>query len=353
MLSKIKKAVHLTLLILLISFSKLIAQDSTIKQPMPLFQSEEILNLRIEADFSKVFLNTDDSAYFPALISIIDKNGKNKNHELKIRTRGNSRRNQDICKFTPLRLRFPKKGTKNTAFEKQRSIKLVTHCRSEKTSEQNIIIEYLIYKAYNILTDSSFKVRAANINYVYTNQKKDSIQKFAFFIERDKQLVNRLGGIEIESERIHPMRMNVFQSCLMDMFQYMIGNTDYSSYTLHNIILLSDGSRRLPPTPIPYDFDWCGLVSPYYAVVNPMFKTKSVSERIYRGFKKEPEIVNRTIEIFNNKKDEIFQLFEKSELLQKKELKRVLRYLNEFYRIINNERKVKNEFIDNARVPHK
>lgn len=352
MLLNIKKIVYLTLLILLVSFSNLIAQDSTIKKTMPLFQSEEILNLRLEADFSQVFLNDDDSTYFPALISFVDKNGKNKKNEMKIRTRGNSRRNVDICKFTPLRLKFPKKGTKNTAFEGQRAIKLVTHCRREKTSEQNVIIEYLIYKAYNILTDSSFKVRAANINYVYSDPQKKSVQKFAFFIERDKQLAKRLGGIEIESERIHPIRMNVFHSCLMDMFQYMIGNTDFSSYTLHNIILLSDEYRKLPPTPIPYDFDWCGLVSPYYAVVNPMFKSKTVSERIYRGFKKEPEIVNRTIEIFNNKKSEILQLFEKSELLQKKERKRVLRYLNEFYRIINNERSVRMEFIDNARVVH-
>lgn len=336
----------------LISLSSLYAQDKGTGQPMPLFQSEEILNLDLQADFKTVFSNTDDSTNFPAQISLTDNAGLKRTIDVTIRTRGDTRREKDICSFAPLRLNFPKHETKNTPFEGQKAIKLVTHCNKQDVNEQNTMIEYLIYKAYNILTDSSFKVRPAMINYIYPGKNADTVRRFAFFIEREKYLAERLKGIEIEEENIHPNRLDPFQTCLMDMFQYMIGNTDYSIYKLHNIILVSDSARKFPPIPIPYDYDWSGLVSASYAVPNPLINTENVTERVYRGFKKEPFIVYHTIQIFNTKKQEIYQLFENFELLNNSEKKRVTKYLDEFYQVINNDRMVKQEFFDNARVVH-
>lgn len=319
---------------------------------IPLFQSDEILDIRLEADFKTVFRFKDDSTYFPAVISFADNFGVKNNLNIKIRTRGKTRRERDVCKFTPLRLKFPKKKVNNTVFAEQKAIKLVTHCNPQDFSEQNTIIEYLIYKSFNVLTDSSLRVRPAMINYVFTDRKKDSTQKFAFFLEHDKHLAKRLGGIEIEGERTHPNRFHSFHICLMDMFQYMIGNTDYSAYELHNIKLIRDETRRLPPIAIPYDFDWSGLVSASYAVPNPQLNIKKVSDRVYRGFKKRPEIVYHSIEIFKSKKNEIYQLFNDFELLSTKDRKRVIKYLDGFYYIINNKRLVQREFVNKARVVH-
>jgi hypothetical protein len=346
------KLVSLIILLGLIFIGNVQAQKSNVNEPKPLFQSEEMLNLRLEADFTTVFSVTDDSTYFPAKISMADNNGKIKDIKLKTRTRGHARRDEDVCKFSPLRLRFPKKETSNTVFDEQRTIKLVTHCQKANANEQYIILEYLIYKAFNILTDSSFKVRQAKIVYVYSNSKKGPIEKFAFFIEKDKHLAKRLNAIELESIKIHPMRLNATHACLMDMFQYMIGNLDYSAYKKHNIKLMGDSNHESPPIAIPYDFDLCGLVLPNYAVPHPQFNLEKVTDRLYRRFKKDPEIVYQTIKIFNNKKADIYQLFENSELLNKKVKKRVIKYLDEFYNIINDEQLVKVVFIEKARVMH-
>ena len=349
---KIIKLVPLILLSGLLFNCNIIAQEASPSKAKPLFQSDEVLNLTFKADFKAVFSITDDSTYFPATISLTDNEGSIKEIKLKIRARGHARRDEDICKFAPLRLRFPKKGTSNTVFKGQRKVKLVTHCQKADANEQNIILEYLIYKAYNILTDSSFKVRPAIINYTYTEGKKASVQRFAFFIESSKHLTKRLDGIEIGAVKIHPTRLDANQACLMDMFQYMIGNLDYSAYELHNIKLIIDRLQEYPPIAIPYDFDLTGLVHPKYAVPHPQFNVESVTDRIYRGFKKDPEIVNYTIERFNNKKTAIYDLFENSELLNKKEKKRVISYLKEFYDIIDDEELVKVEFIEKARVMH-
>lgn len=346
------KKIYLPLIWALLFCGNLKAQSGDATYSVSLFQSNKILNIRLEADYKTVFSVKDDSTYFPATITFTDDSGDTKILDIEMRTRGKTRRERDVCKFTPLRLKFSEDEVENTAFAEQKAIKLVTHCNIQDFSEQNTIIEYLIYRAFNILTDSSLRVRPAMINYVFADSKKDSIQKFAFFIEHDKHLAERLNLIEIEDVKIHPNRMNVFHTCLMDMFQYMIGNTDYSAYELHNIKLLSHESRKLPPIAIPYDFDWSGLVSAFYAVPNPKLHTEKVSERVYRGFKKQPEIVYHSIKRFNNKKKEIYQLFENCELLKKSERKQSIRYLNEFYRIINDKRLVQIEFINNARIVH-
>ena len=270
--------------------------------PLPLFQSEEMLQLRLAADFNEVFLNKDDQTYFPARLTLTNDSGKKSEFSIEVRTRGKTRRLNDVCLFSPLRLRFSEDDTDRSIFEGQRAIKLVTHCQKAAISEQNTIIEYLIYKTFNILTDSSFKVRPAIINYVYTDRKADSIQRFAFFIEREKHLAQRLNGIELDSVKLHPNRLNPNFTCLMDIFQFMIGNTDYSAYELHNVILVSDKLQKLPPIAIPYDFDWSGMVSAYYAEPNSLLKIETVDERVYRGFKKPVEIINCNIQCFKSKK---------------------------------------------------
>jgi hypothetical protein len=346
------KTVFLALLAGLISVSHVKAQDKIPGQPMPLFQTDEILNIDLEADFKTVFSVKDDSTMFPAKFTLTDNSGQKRTIDIKIRTRGKTRREKDVCVFTPLLLDFPKSATKNTPFEGQKALKLVTHCTKDDHYEQNTIVEFLIYKSFNVLTDSSFNVSPAMINYIYSGKNADTVQKFAFFLEREKFLAERLQGIEIESEKIHPNNTNTYHTSLMDMFQFMIGNTDYSTYDLHNIVLVSDSARKLPPVAIPYDFDWSGLVDADYAVPNPVLNIEKVTDRIYRGFRKEPEMVNHTIGVFNSKKPEIYRLFENCELLNNYRKKKAIEYLDGFYWTINNDKMVQYEFFDNARKVH-
>ena len=186
------KTAYIIILLGSIFSTNLKAQDKNSGKPMPLFQSEEILNLDLAADFKTVFSVTDDSTWFPAMISLTDNDGLKRTIDVQLRSRGKIRREKDVCSFTPLRLDFPKNETKNTPFEGQKTIKLVTHCNKSDNYEQNTIIEYLIYKAYNVLTDSSFKVRPAMINYIYSGRKADTVRRFAFFIEREKYLADRV-----------------------------------------------------------------------------------------------------------------------------------------------------------------
>ena len=325
------------------------AQDQKTLQPMPLFRSDEPLELVLEADFSAVFAAKDDTTYFPAKMILTDNDGQPRTVDLNIRKRGLTRARKDVCSFPPLRLNFPKKEMINTPFEGQNSIKLVTHCDKPDFYEDYTASEYLIYKSFNILTDSSFRVRPANIKYVFSNKKADTIYKFAFFLEREKHIAERLQGTELEKESIHPAQVDPGQACLVDIFEYMIGNTDYSIYELHNIIIVAEPERKHLSVPVPYDFDWSGLISANYAVPNPALNISHVSERVYRGLKRDPAIISQTLEKFRSEKSAIYSLFETSPFLSANARKKAIKYLDGFYELINDEKKAKSVFLDNAR----
>jgi len=337
------------LFLLFLTGAESFSQDKNAGKTVPLFESDDIIHLDLRADFKAVFAATDDSTYFPAELIWQSDDGKNAAFDVEIRQRGETRRKKTTCSFAPLRLKFPKNITDGTPFEDQKTIKLVTHCNKGDAFEQNIIAEYLVYKAFNVLTDSSFKVRPALIRYISTGKKADTLQKFAFFIEREKHLAQRLKGDEIETEKVHPDRLDPFQTCLVDLFEYMIGNTDYSIYERHNMVIVSNKTGQPPFIPVPYDFDWSGLVSASYAVPNPKFNTSDVKVRIYRGLKRDRETVDRAIRLFNERKQEIYRVFESYELLEQNERKQIARYLDEFYWTINNEAQVRVEFFERAR----
>lgn len=331
------------------AFSQQVATIKTFsKQDVEyLFSNDEIIYLDLKANFRKIFSKDDDLTYFPAVINYSDVFGNSYTIDAKIKTRGEIRKK--VCGFPPLELKFSNKNTKNTIFENQQTLKLVTHCNSLKSYEKNTVIEYLIYRMLNLLTDTSFKVKGAVINYIYDNKKIDSTKYFAFFIERYKNMAKRLGVKTYKVKNIHPKRMNPIQMSLVDIFQYMIGNTDYSAFLLHNIKLLVDSAGKYPPLAIPFDFDYSGLVNATYAVPDPSLSIKNVSERLYRGFLYTPEQLEKTIKRFIDKKQDIYTLFINSEFLKFHEYKRIIRYLDEFYEIINNPKDIDREFIKSAR----
>ena len=68
------------------------------------------------------------------------------------------------------------------------------------------------------------------------------------------------------------------------LFQFLLGNTDFSTAYQHNGKLLYVNKEIIP---LPYDFDMTGWVNPSYATVNTTLGISSVQDRIYRGFKRD------------------------------------------------------------------
>src|SRR4030095_2695130 len=138
---------------------------------------------------------------------------------------------------------------------------------------------------------------------------------------------------------------------LVDVFQYMIGNTDWSVPGYHNIKLMRLRADSLSaPYPIPYDCDFAGLVNASYASPREELGITSVRERLYRGFPRNMAEIEVTLQIFRDKKEDIHKLVNDFSILDSRSRKDFLKYVDDFYDMIDNKKAVERVFINGART---
>ena len=104
------------LIIFLVLPLQLFAQEDSDKL-LPLFSSNEILDITLQFDIKKLMRAKYDEEYLPASIIYDQKGNANAAPDtisLKIRARGHSRKR--ICQFPPLRLNFNSKHTEGSIF---------------------------------------------------------------------------------------------------------------------------------------------------------------------------------------------------------------------------------------------
>lgn len=324
------------------------AQDYSKGNALPIFRDHKLLKITLRGDFKTILDDVgDDRREHLAFLEYVD-GDDTLVFNIKIETRGNFRRDPDNCVFPPLKLNFKKKQVEGTLFEGLDKVKLVTHCRpNSKTYRQYVMSEYLVYRVYNIITDTSFRARPLMINYVDEPSGKKTQESFAFIIEPDDALEDRLGMVETKQKYFLQDSTRYQHMSRLAVFQYFVGNTDWAVSTLHNIKLFTiAGSTR--PYAIPYDFDWCGVINTVYSRPLPRFELESVTDRLFRGYCRTREELEIQFAYFKEKKGEIFQLYENFEPLRKRQRKDAVSYYEDFYEIIENEALIEVEFMENC-----
>lgn len=315
-----------------------------------IFETDEPLEMILTFDIRAVRRDVgDERDYHPASLIYFEPSGKQVAMRMRVRTRGHFRRDPQNCNFPPLRLRFRKKERKNTIFELHKKLKLVTHCASKRRKyKQYVIREYLVYKTLNILTEKSLKVRLAEITYIDEQGRYSEMKNFGFLIERKSKMAERIGGETIKPKGLPQDATNYDFMTFLCVFQYFIGNTDWSVPEPHNIFFVSV-DEGLPPYAIPYDFDWCGVVNAEYARPSPVLGTESVRERVFRGHKRTEAEYEPIVKLFNEKKAEIYGLYENCPYLSKASKRHIIRYFDDFYATINKAAWLRKIFIQGAR----
>lgn len=307
-----------------------------------LFESHDPMTVRIEAPLTTLLEELPEEEYLDGTFTYPDSSGTEHTFDIKLQTRGITRRNKSICNFPPVRLNFRKKQVEGTEFAGQDKLKLVTHCQTKKdTFEQLVLREYLAYRILQTLTDKSFRARLMRITYVDTEDPEDRFTKFGFVIEDENKLGDRLGLGDAKVRGIKEEELDARQANLISVFEYLIGNTDFSlilgpasKSCCHNSVLYSDGGP--PYTPIPYDFDYSGIVDAPYAVPNPRFKLRSVKKRLYRGRCINNHLLDDTFAYFLEKEPEIRKLVDDLEGLDRRDRKEVQYFLDKFFKEIAN-----------------
>lgn len=324
----------------------------------PLFTEEAVLPLTVTVDMRALLRDVDDERKeHAATLTYPTASGEEVMLDLKVRTRGHFRRDPKNCDLPPLRFNFKKKQVRETVFEGQNKLKVVVPCQRRWGAYEDFLLkEYLVYKTYNLITDKSFRVRLAEITFVDGEAKRDPFTKYAFFIESDKELAQRLDQRVLEDRVVYQKQVAVDDMALLSVFQYLIGNTDWSVPGNHNVRLLQSDLDEDPFTPkpgivaVPYDFDWSGFVDARYAEPNPRLGIYSVRERIYRGVCQPEEALQPVFVHLNTQRADIEALYRDFEPLSTKTRKKALGYLNGFYKTINRPKAARRAFVEACRV---
>jgi hypothetical protein len=334
-----------------LSYVQMLAQPSADSSLyLPLFEEDEVLNLSLQADMKALFKDIEDErSYHPAMLSYKNEEGDSVQLTVKLKTRGHFRRDRSHCNCPPIRLNVKKKQVIGTVFEGQDKIKLVTHCQNKRDSyEEHVIHEYFIYRAYNLFTPYSFRVRLLRLTYLDSSGSFDPMTKYAFLIEDEDHVAERNQGKVLKDAVIHPDKGHRFLTNQLCVFQYLIGNTDFSIGYQHNVRLLETGPFQ-PPIPVPYDFDWSGLVQAPYARPNPKLELGSVTQRLFRGFCRSEEEFEEGFKPFRENREALFALYDELPGLSEKTREKKRKYLEDFFEIIDNPKKVKREFLRRCR----
>ncbi len=320
------------------------AQDSG--GPDPLFEDHAVIDITITAPFPTLQRRRPDEEYLPGTLSYSDADGNVVLLEMGIRTRGNFRRQPRVCPFPPLRINFKKEQVKGTLFDGQDKLKLVAHCRDKSERyEQGVIREYLTYQILNALTDVSYRARLVRVTYIDSENKYKERVQYAFFLEHKDGLSKRIGLPEIVTPKIKTAQLEGAYSDLTSLFEYLIGNTDFSPIAgakgedcCHNTTLF--GNEGEPIYAIPYDFDMSGFVDAPYAEPNPRFDISRVTQRLYRGRCTHIGNLDDSVRAFQEKRGEIFALIANQPELSDKKRKAVTKFVEGFYKVIDDPKKL-------------
>ncbi len=324
--------------------------------PKPLFASEAILRLRIEAPFDDLIRAAPGSTKpYEGKLTLLEPTPEV--HSIHLSARGISRRSPNTCDFPPLRIEFTERPGDASLFRGQRVLKLATHCRKIGDFQNYNLLEYASYKLLNVLTPVSFRVRMAEIDYVEARTGSVRIHRLGFLIEDIDELGARNGLKEVKTEKIERAQLNAEAVARSDLFQYMIGNQDWSDRLptagrtcCHNIRLLgasANDPREL--IPVAYDFDSSGFVDAPYALPPVGMPIRTVRERNYRGLCQfNAQAIDAAHDVLG-KRTVLLESLAGTPYLAERSKQSAIQYLEEFFQQIADADQFKRNILDKCR----
>ncbi len=320
--------------------------------PTPLFASDAPLRLKIQGPIGAITRSAENSTTpRPGTLSLT---GSPETYAVSLSARGITRRLSETCSFPPLRVEFTQPPPATSLFAGQRRLKLVTHCRSSEGFQQHVLLEYSAYRIFNLISPSSFRARLATIDYVEPGGKV-AASRWGFFIEDLDDAARRNGLVEARvGDRILSSQLEPRQAGRMALFEYMIGNLDWSMRAgpagegcCHNsrLITAASGGALIP---MPYDFDYSGLVDAPYAMPPEGFDIKSVRTRAYQGYCRFNAEVLTAAADFRALRPSIEALYGQIPGLSPRTRAKALAFLGSFYEQIATDQAVTTRILKNC-----
>lgn len=288
-----------------------------------------------------------DCDYTPSVLEFRDEQGQSRSIPIEVKIRGGWRSLTRNCSAPLLFLRFDQQSTTGTPFEEQSVLPLTTHCgrglslesakvrQRRSTWEQYLLREYLAHRLFNLITPVSLNARLVRVTYPNPDKPSRKIVNYAFFTEHFESVARRTGGELLERGSFDHERLNARSASLVSLFQFLIGNTDWSITRERNIALIrAPGGSQLP---LPFDFDMSGLVNAHYAGPAPTLPIESVRDRYYLGFCHPATDWEELFDTYLAQEYSMFDLVGEIPEMDKRSSQSVTGFLNQFFTILRSD----------------
>ena len=328
----------------------LTATSGLAKQEAPLFADDAPLAITLAAPLSQTRSERDKSALYPGEVR-----WASRSFPVELTLRGNRRLSRKVCAFPPLRLNFDSKTTSGSVFEGQSDIKLVVQCREGELYADYLRAEYLMYKALNVLTPLSYQVRWVDVTYTDTDGEMKNRLEGAFFVERKGELAKRNGRKSVDVEKIGIGALDLPAAALLNLFQFVIANPDYSLTTgpagdecCHNAKLVT-GPTQGTYTPLIYDFDSSGAINTKYARPPAVLDIKKVTDRLYMGYCEEGVALDDARARILANQAQLIGVFTADPLLSSGKKSRLIAFLEQGFEILGDDARFKRVIVSRCR----
>jgi len=315
-----------------------------------LFADQTPLSLYLKASIKTLRRETNDSTYLEGQLRFQPQDATADSIAIRVRARGEFRRSN--CYFTPLKLKFNKSEIRGTLFEGNKELKLVLPCLIGVASDDYVLKEFLAYKLYEVVSPYHYKTRLVRVDFTEIKGRRErEHQLLGFLVEDHGTLAKRLDGKRYRA-KLPPQMQDDEASLQNNMFEYAIGNTDFSVRLQHNQKLYYFQGKYLS---IPYDFDMSGLVNAPYAMVSNVqtlpVPITEVTERVYKGYRRDSVLVQRVRRQFLDAKPAMMQCLYDLEPYFKAQTQYSIAeaYLEDFFKVFEDDRKFEREILNRMR----
>ncbi|NJB86968.1 hypothetical protein GGR26_002745 [Lewinella marina] len=249
-----------------------------------------------------------------------------------IHVRGRFRRR--TCALPPILLQFDKDPLVLAGLNTHNDYKLVTPCTDDAAGQDAILRENLVYELYRTIDpEASYRTHLLTITY-HNTADGSSFTSYGLVIEDTDELEDRLEASNCEDCYNQPVA-NYTNAETVALFQYMVGNADYSTSLARNLKLMQAEDGRL--TAVPYDFDFCGVVNPTYGrLIHP--EQDNMTDRVWVWeFQALPQLDQAASE-FALLEDELLAQVEAYTPLSYDSRREIKVYLKDFFRDLKRNR---------------
>ena len=310
------------------------------KKKFILFDSEDPMEVKLHFDLSTFLKKNLKTGSLDGIIEFALSETDTADRKVKIKPRGEYR--FKTCAFPPIQLTFKKPVNAYPDTGKIKKIKLVTHCQTGKASDDYVLREYLVYKLFSVLTDTSFRVRLLRIEYIDTHKGRKPVSQFGFFIEPLDILAQRTNSTIVKTNNL--TQKNIVPSIMdrLAIFSYMVAQWDWSVPGQHNlsIIVPPDYSTTGLGVAIPYDFDLTGLVNANYGLPDPATGLSSNRDRKFAGICRSKEDFARALEKFRDLKGSFYSVINDFPYLDQRSKKDITVFLDQFFNQLDNQKNI-------------